>query len=258
MTELLNDYQNKKLQYELTESFSARKSHNAAFSLRAFSKKIGVSSGALSEILHNKRRVTKETAKKILLALNYSLVQAENFLEEKKALGRKSERTFQDLSFDQYQVLASWHYLALLNLLELPEEKHSASHLAKRLNLTPKKIEELLERLLRLEMIEKINSRYLRTFVRYQTSEDIAHSAIKKYHYDTLELSENALRKIPVELRDFSSILLKINPKNIEKLKKMIREFQDEVCDLIENDDPQEIYHMNVHLYPVTTRGPHV
>lgn len=263
MIKLLNDFQNKKLQHELTESYSARKAKNTSFSLRAFSKKLGISSGALSEILNNKRKVTSQTAMKILLNLNYSPEQAEHFLDDKKKSlhSKKETRQYQDLSFDQYQVLSSWHYLALLNLLELPSEKHTASALSKRLNLPIKKIEESLERLLRLEMIEKVSGRYLRTFIRYQTSEDIANSAIKKYHFDTLELSENALREIPVESRDFSSILLKINPKNIEKLKKMIREFQDEVCDLVENDDPEEIYHMNVHLYPVTNpntaRGSH-
>lgn len=252
MTELLNDYQNKKLLYELVESYSAKKSFNAAFSLRAFSKKLGVSSGALTEILQKKRRVTHATAKKILINLSYSPLQAEHFLEEKKSSNIGLDRVYQDLSFDQYEVLSSWHYLALLNLIELPEEKHTVKSIAERLGLSVKKVEDSLERLLRLEMLEKVNGRFVRTFIRYQTSEDIANSAIKKYHQDTLELSEAALRDTEVELRDFSSILLKINPKNIKKVKELIRTFQDEVCELVEQDDPEEIYHMNVHLYPVS------
>lgn len=244
------------------ESYSAKKSLNAAFSLRAFSKKLGVSSGALTEILQKKRRVTYATAKKILLNLSYSPIQAEHFLEEKKASSIGLDRVYQDLSFDQYEVLSSWYYLALLNLVELPEEKHTAKSFAERLNLSVKKVEDSLERLLRLEMLEKVNGRFIRTFIRYQTSEDVANSAIKKYHRDTLELSEAALRDTEVELRDFSSILLKINPKNIKKVKELIRVFQDEVSELVEVDDPEEIYHMNVHLYPVSkpkkTRGKHV
>lgn len=243
------------------ESYSARKGQNPAFSLRAFSKKIGVSSGALSEVLQNKRRVTIATAKKILENLNYSPDQIEQFLSERKAPKKGQDRYFQDLSFDQYEVLSSWHSLALLNLLELPDEDQDIEFMASRLNLTAKKIEETLERLVRLKMIEIVSGRYVRTYIRYKTSEDIANLAIKKYHLDTLELSQVALKETEIELRDFSSILLKINPKNIKKVKELIRAFQDEVSDLVEQDSPEEIYHMNVHLYPLTStvlqRGSH-
>lgn len=238
------------------ESYSARKGQNPAFSLRAFSKKIGVSSGALSEILQSKRRVTAITAKKILENLNYSSEQIEKFLAETKAPKKGQERYFQDLNFDQYEVLSSWYYLALLNLLELPDEDQDIAYISSRLNLPAKKIEESLERLVRLKMIENVYGRYVRTYIRYKTSEDVANSAIKKYHLDTLELSQVALRETEVELRDFSSILLKINPKNIKKVKELIRAFQDEVCDLVEQDSPEEIYHMNVHLYPLTSSVP--
>ena len=64
MIELLNDYQNEKLQNKLVEVYSSRKAQNNAYSLRAFSKKIGISSGALSEILQDTRRVTLATTKK--------------------------------------------------------------------------------------------------------------------------------------------------------------------------------------------------
>ncbi|MBC7429711.1 MAG: TIGR02147 family protein [Bacteriovorax sp.] len=251
MNDLLSDSQNKKLLGELVQSYSAKKANNSAFSLRAFSKKLGVSSGALTEILKNKRRVTKATARKILENLNLSSAEVENFLNDKKL--KKSQRVYQDLNFDQYEALSSWQYLALLNFLELSDEDHDTKNISARLGLSAKRVEEILSRLLRLEMIEQSGERYERTFIRYQTSEDVAHSAIKKYHLQTLELSEQALKETSVELRDFSSIVLKLNPKNLKRAKELIREFQDQLSDLVEQDDPKEIYHMNVHLYPVSS-----
>jgi len=239
----------------LLKTYSVKTESNPAFSMRAFSKKIGISSGALSEILQNKRRVTKQTAKKILSNLFFSPHEIESFFETTKNTSdsqEKSAREYRDLSIDQYAVLSNWQYFAFLNLIELPSLDHSISHLAKRLDLTPKKIREIIERLLKLEMIEEKEGRFIRTSVRYKTTEDITNSAIKKYHNETLELGQTALREVPVELRDFSSILLKINVKNIKKVKDLIRHFQDELSELVENDFPEEIYHMNVHLYPVT------
>jgi uncharacterized protein (TIGR02147 family) len=142
--------------------------------------------------------------------------------------------------------------LALLNLIELSSKEHSLEFFAARMGLPLKTVEESIKRLMRLEMIVETNGRYARTFIRYQTTEDIANSAIRKYHHETLDLSKNALKEIEPALRDFSSIVLKMNPKNLKKIKELIRNFQDEICDLIENDDPEEVYHMNIHVYPIT------
>lgn len=247
--ETINHIQQNLLLQKLIEAYSAKKEFNNSFSMRAFSKRIGVSSGALTEIFQNKRRVTANTARKILGNLNFSTDEIEDFFQEKKL---KRQRDFKNLSIDQYEVLSNWQYLALLNLIELPEGEHTPEVFAFRLGLSTKKTQEYLEKLLRLEMIELDGLRYKRTFVRYQTSEDISNSAIKKYHRDTFALSENALREIAPELRDFSSIVLKMNIKNIKKIKTLIREFQDEISELVENDSPEDIYHLNVHLYPVT------
>lgn len=247
---LITHKQQDNLLDELLKHYSQKREKNPAYSLRAFSKRIGVSSGALTEILNKKRSVTLNTAVKILKNLNFNDIEINSFLNDTKA--QKSSRQFNDLAIDQYQILSSWHYLALLNLLELPSTKHNAKYLAKRLCLSENKIKESLERLLRLEMLEYIDGKYSRTHIRYKTTEDIANSAIKKYHSDTLELTEQSLREIGPDLRDFSSILLKMNTKNLKKIKEMIRSFQDEVSDTVDSDDPEEIYHLNVHLYPVT------
>lgn len=249
MIKLLSPYQDKKIKSKIVELYAHKKALNAAFSLRAFSKKLGVSSGALSEILKNKRRVSILTARKILQNISMSSLEIESFFNEKEAA---KNLVYNDLTLDQYEVLSSWHSLALLNYLELPHESHVHKTIALKFSLNVKKVDELICRLIRLGMIKKEKGKYVRTFVRYQTSEDISNSAIIKYHLHTLELSERVLKEVDITRRDFSSMVLKINPKNLKKVKDIIRECQDEIASLVEEDDPSEIYHMNVHLYPVT------
>ena len=232
-------------------AYSKKREKNSSYSLRAFSKLIGVSSGALSEIIQNKRTVTHTTATKVLRSLNWNENEISDFLNEIKSKD-KVKRDYQNLALDQYQVLSQWYYLALLNLIELPGEDHTNENLAQRLNLSVAVVEEAIERMLKLEMIETKDGGYKRTHIRYKTTDDVTSSAIRRYHLDTLELSEKALREIPTEERDFSSILLQMNPKHLKKVKEMILNFQDEVSDEVDHDDQTEIYHLNVHLYPIT------
>lgn len=250
--QLINELQHDKLLKSLIEIYTKSLNNNSAFSMRAFSKKIGISSGALSEIIQSKRRVTIKTAEKILNNLNYSPREIDRFFQIKESLTKSNNYEYKDLSLDQYYVLSSWHYLALLNLIELESKDHSISFFSKRLGLPVSKVNEAIKRLKRLEMIEEKEGMFLRTFLRYKTTEDISNSAIKKYHQEVLALGDSALREIEPELRDFSSIVLKLNIKNLKKIKDLIRNFQDDLCDLIEDDEPEEVYHLNLQLYPVT------
>lgn len=251
---LINDNQNLVLKEKLLKAYMQKKVSNQAYSLRAFGQKLGVSSGALSEILSDKRRPTLKTALKILKNMHADLGEISAFREIDgiDINQEKVQRNYFDLGLDQYQILSHWAYFAFLNLIELPQTIHNVNYFAKALKVEKSFVEEMIERLGRLEMIEKVDGRYVRTQVRYQTTEDVANSAIKHYHYQTLEKSEEALTSIEPELRDFSSILLKVNPKNIKKVKEMIRQFQDQISEMVEEDDPSEVYHLNVHLYPVT------
>lgn len=246
----INETQHRELSKLLILEYNKKTEKNPQYSLRALGRKLGVSSGALSEILNNKRRVTKATAIKILKNLYISENETTTFFNLIE--NKKIKREYTPLSLDQYSVLSQWEYLAFLNLIDLPKLSHDHNFISKKLNINANRLKEIIDRLLKLNMIERSRNRYKRLKIRYQTSEDIANEAIKKYHKVNLELAEESLRSDPVELRDFSSVVLKINIKNLCKVKKLIRQFQDDLCEFIENDSPEEIYHLNMQLYPVT------
>ena len=248
--ELLTEKQQGLLKEKILSAFAQKQNRNSAFSMRALSSRLGISSGALSEILKSKRKVSKELATKILSNLQIPTHEiAEVFNETSKR--SKKNVSYQDLSVDQYYVLSEWYYLPLLNLIEL-DVVHSPGSLGKRLNLGTKVIQEALDRLERLNMIEKKGKKYVRTHIRYQTSEDIANASIKRYHLNTLELSEKAILDVGPELRDFSSLVLKLKPSKIAEFKKRIRDFQDEIADWTEEESGPELYQFNIHLYPLT------
>jgi len=109
-----------------------------------------------------------------------------------------------------------------------------------------------LERLLKLELIEERRGRLYRTHIRYQTSEDVANSAIKKFHNNALEKAQEALREIPVELRDFSALILKAHKKDLKYVKNKIREFQDELAAELESKNTTDVYQFSIQFFPLS------
>ena len=250
---VLTPNQNEKLQQILSDTYNNSKVRNNSFSMRSFCKKIGVSSGALSEILKSKRTATILTARKILKNLNYTEDQIETFLTVKKSK-QQINRFFQELNNDQYEIVSNWQYTALLNFIELPNESHSAASIASRLGFSSTTVNKLLKKLESLGLIEKKERRFYRTFIRYRTSEDIANSAIKDYHLKAMDLNKKALINTEIQLRDFSSVFLQMHPSKLKEIKKIIRNFESEICELVEDEDPKEVYVMNIQVYPLTKK----
>ncbi len=240
---------------KILKSYTDMKRVNPSLSLRALSLKLKISSGALSEILHEKRSVTPQTAKKILTNLKISPPEIDDFFEgnvHKKKLNESSKREYQALKMEQYEILSNPIYLSLLNLIEINGESHRVASLAKRLGKSHQDTQEAIDRLLKLDLITKSHGRFHRTLVRLKTTDDISSSAIKKFHSDSMKSAEKSLYEIEPVLRDFSAIIVKFDPKKMDAVKELIKDFQDQLADLVDNESSQEIYQLNVHLYPLT------
>src|SRR5688500_8870619 len=66
----------------LMAEFVNAKARNPHFSMRAFSRRVGIPQSAISEILSGKRQITGKMAGKIVSGLNVSAAQLEVFFGE--------------------------------------------------------------------------------------------------------------------------------------------------------------------------------
>ena len=109
------------LQMKLTE-FQLK---NTAFSLRAFSNRLGMSPGAISQILNGKRSVSKKIAQKICDKLLLDPQEKSEivglFPEIKKEILNNTalEPNYLQLQSDQFRVISDWYYLAILSLIKI-------------------------------------------------------------------------------------------------------------------------------------------
>jgi uncharacterized protein (TIGR02147 family) len=84
------------------------------------------------------------------------------------------------------------------------------------------------------------------------TEEDKLSSALQKSHQDSLRIAAHKLETIDVHLRDFSTISFPTSPEKIAVAKELLREFRQQVSELMEKGSKTEVYELAIQLYPLT------
>lgn len=224
---------------------------NPRFSVRAFSKRVNISSGRISELLNGQRALSRYYAERISAGLKFEEHETKELFSLVTTPGRKlfPERTLLE---QELALLDSWEHYAVLNLLNLKDFESDPNWMAKRLGITVQNVLRSLQVLSSLQLISYKNGRYVRAQNALTTSCDIPSEALQNAHLHDLHKAQEMLRKTPVELRDYSSMAMAINPKNIKKAKELIEHFQDRMARLLEDGEKTEVYGMNIQLYPMT------
>ncbi len=222
------------VQHVLREKLLECQMKNPQFSLRSYAKKLDLNPGALSYILNGKRNVSRVMAQKIAQKLLLDPQQRSELLSlfpEKKAKSKMSPR-YLEIDAANFKVAAEWEHFAIMSLLNCKGHKSSAGWIAERLGISETRATQVIERLLSLGLLSRSETGKLtRSKAKYRTTDDIASIAMKKHHDQTLEMAKVSLYRDSVEKRDFTTVTIAINPKNLSRAKELIRKFQDEFSD---------------------------
>jgi uncharacterized protein (TIGR02147 family) len=229
------------------------KARNPRLSLRAYAQKIGISSGALSEILNGKRPLTnairRKLAPKLLLSPQESLQFFREDLPEELSATADDRAT---LNHDQFHLISDWWYFGLLSLMQTRGFKSTTNWMARRLGLKEHIVNEAWERLLRLGYLKKVGARVVQGQGYFKTQDGLMDISIRRSHLEDLKLIENSLLDVPIDLRDNTSCTFVIDKKDLPKAKEMIRIFQAQFLKQVSHDVGDEVYKLSVSLYPLT------
>lgn len=236
--------------------FAEIQGKNPHYSVRAFSKKIGVAPGTLSLVMLGKRKVSRKLALKIADGLMLDPQERSEILEKfaPKATRSQASQDFLKLTADQFMVAGEWHYFALLNLIQTKGFQSDATWIAERLGLATKKIEDAIDRLKRVGMLTvDENGNFKREQTKYRTEDDIANISLRKSHHETLDLAHESLDRESVSQRDFTWTTFALDLEKMQEAKILIRKFQDEFLDLVrESQNKTDVYRLAVQLFPLT------
>jgi len=243
----------------LRAEFRERQASHPGYSQRQFARRLGLPSGRASELISGKRRITPALAEKLAerLALSprkraqfFHAVLAERFALPTTAPANEAYL----LAEDTFQVIADWYHFAILSLMQTDDFEAAPPRIAQRLGIRAAEARQALERLQRVGLIRRQRGRWVRTKQNLTTSWDISSPALRHSHRQELQRALAALELVPPEERDVSALTMAIDPRQLPKAKKLIREFQSAMETVLETGRRTEVYTLNVQLLPITRR----
>lgn len=242
----------------IIQEFKRRQSRNPRYSLRSFAGSLGVSVTSLSRLVKGNLVVSEKFVQKVGHALEIPPVLMKQMSRSRPKRGGSTVDAFPVnlLQRDVFCLVSDWYHYALMELTQTKDFKLDYAWMAKRLNIDPETTQKAWERLVRLELIVFSNGKWVCKANNTNVGEDIRTDAHRKLQGNYLELAQLSLEHHDVEIRDFSSMTMSIDPDRLEEAKERITEFRRELCQFLEGGDSRrEVYQLCVQLFPLSLRS---
>lgn len=242
----------------LRAELEKRKSRNTRYSMRAMARDLKVTPSKMSEILNGKRRVGPQLFEKITLGLGLSPEEMAHYHRVFKAESRHYE-VFggfgRPLLEDEYALVAEPIHFTILSLLETKDFQSDEAWIARRLGVTLECAQESVARLLKLGLVVRDADGKLAPGQNgVTTTHEMPSEVLRKSHRNVINQSLESLERDKVEDRDFSSITITMNPAKMKEAKELLREFRRRFCRLMEGEEKNEVYTLNLQFFPNTVR----
>jgi uncharacterized protein (TIGR02147 family) len=217
----------------------------------------------LSLVMSGKRPLSKKVAAQVSDFLGLGPQDRERLIANRargkgdlvrgETLKTADAATYQ-MSLDTFAVVSDWYHFAILSLLEIPKSKLEARWISVRLGISEMEARAAIDRLRRLNLVElnpegvwRQSSRPVRFENRDSTT------STRKYHAQLLALAQDSLEHDDAKVRDFTSITIAIDPKNMDHARARIREFRRSLAAELESSgSPKQVYTLNLQMFPLS------
>ncbi|MGE3973904.1 MAG: TIGR02147 family protein [Bdellovibrionales bacterium] len=242
----------------LQGEFVLRCKKNPQYSMRAFSKFLGVENSWLSKILRGKKVASRQSIEKLAFRLGLSAHQVQN-LQSLSKTNKDSEAAYKVLTEDIFEVISDWFHFAILELMKLDSFEADEKWISKKLGIPFIEARSAIERLKKVGLIETCaDGNWIDTsngFTTHNLGIHFTSAARRRLQENILEKSREALVALPIEERDHSSIMMATNMSKLEEAKRRIDTFRKEICDFLEDcNEKNEVYQLSVGLFPLTKK----
>lgn len=237
----------------LNNVFEERKQRNSSYSMRAFARDLGIGKTTVSEVLSGRRKLSKTNLHKVILNLDLNSDQKKLIDME---LGVKNIEAAEVqkiiLNEEKLELIAHWHYLAILNLAKIELNRATAEWVSDRLGISVSIANEAIARLVKLELLKIKEGRLVRTSNPIHSSEDIPSNALKKHHNGMLSQAQKSLFYDDPEVREISTVTMAVAKKDFSKAKNLLRKFRQKFMENLSTEQPDEVYALGIHFYPLS------
>lgn len=234
----------------LRDHFVRKQKKNPEFSLRAFSRLLGLTPGGLSRLLRGQMSLSLSRAIEIAEKLTLNEKDTETFLnliqlekaktgESKEKILKKLNRTRKqevtELSVDHFKTISEWQPMAILRITAVAEMDRSAKGVAKTLGISSSEAMQALERLKRLDLVTEDEEQYSRiskqeVYTKFQHD----HEAARKYYRQLMDRLNHNLETKKADSRAMSAQVLVLDEEQLETARKLTLEYHQKLVTLSE------------------------
>ncbi|WPU66624.1 DUF4423 domain-containing protein [Peredibacter starrii] len=247
----------------LKEGLKQKQSLNPKYSLRAYARDLNIHPSILSLAIKGERTLTEKDAQLVLNKLQLTpeneilfrnSMKSDPSVIDKVKINRHYQRQVFILESDFHEpIITDWEFMACLELFDFKDFEVTIDNVSKKLNISMVRAKEVLDILVEKKLImldEEL--RYQKIHVNVSTTADVPSQAIRQSHYNALEMAKEKLKTTPMELRDYSTITLAIDPNKLVEVKSMIRDFRQKIISLMNETDRSEVYRFSFQVFPLS------
>lgn len=256
----------------LKDYYDFKKKHSAAFSLRYFAEKAGLSSHAhLKLVIDGKRNITKGTVTKLVIGLGLDSRKADYFenlvffnqaesdkekqLFYEKLLKNSPHSRFRQLEESQFRIFREWYHSVIREMVSLKGFRGQAEWISQQLGgqVSVAQAAESLKLLVELGLLSRTANGYKQQTPLLTTNDEVPNLLVKQYHTQMLELAGKALQDLPGDQRDVSALTFGVRKKDFPALKKHLQLMRKELLDFsVDAGEAEEVVQVNIQLFPLT------
>ncbi len=159
-------------------------------------------------------------------------------------------KLFSNLDIEQFKLISNWYHFAILELCDVEGFQSDVKWIGHKLGISEFIAKDAVDRLISLRLLEIVDG-VLRKSAD-NSIRSIPSEAIKRFHEQHLENAKKAMRDFEFTVRDFSGTTVCTSPQQMEKAKKLIKEFRSELTELLESGPKTHVYHLAVQLFPLS------
>jgi uncharacterized protein (TIGR02147 family) len=223
---------------------------NPNYSLRAFARGLGIDQSLLSKILRGKKSISQKMIFDLSRSLRIPRERQQEFTRD-NGLEQKKIQLMQD----QFEFLADWYHMAILELAQLKHFKSDPKWIAATLGITVSEVNIAVDRLLRYEFIKiKRNGRWqiFRPNNNW-TNTNATTSARKQYQKQLLDKAASAINQVDYNYRHNTSVTVAVNSKMISEFKALLNKYRDDLEQVAQKSDGHtDVYQFCLAFYPLT------
>jgi uncharacterized protein (TIGR02147 family) len=261
----------------LKDEIETRKITNPGISIRGLAYKIACNPGFLTRVLAGERNLSHAHALKIgeifklgrrekkyfELLVNYNQAKKQTEKEhyfEQMEVYRNMEIT--TVSERQYAIYSHWYYLVLREIVNFAginsKSDDELKSLAKTIvpAIAPSQVREAVKVLEEQGLIKTDKNGVFTLNEQFITSgADIPSVVINRFLGEFMDLARLSIDRFPRSERSLSTLTVSVSKKGYEKIRGKLDDYRRELLAIVSEEEKESVdrvYHLNMHLFPVT------